>query len=122
MKKTTLFFILLLEICCSFAQINTEKILIPVDDTTWLPPTRFLREAPPPMLHLYGNAILIDSSSTLSNLEIIVTDLSDDIEYDSYVTVYADMEYVYSIPNLESGGYKVELKQGKKYLSGYFAL
>ncbi len=121
MKKTVLLLILLLGICYSFAQTNTEKVDIPVGPGTWTPAIRSPSEEPP-VLYLYGNSILIDSSVTLANLEIIVTDLPGNIEYDNYITVYAGMEYVYSIANLESGSYKVELKQGKKYLAGYFVL
>lgn len=121
MKKTVLLLILLLGICYSFAQSNAEKVDIPMGSGTWTPATRSPSEEPP-VLYLYDNSILIDSPVTLTNLEVIVTDLSGNIEYDSYITVYVGMEYVYSIPNLKSGSYKVELKQGKKYLSGYFAL
>jgi len=121
MKRTALFFVLLLGVYYSFAQTKIDEVNIPVDDTTWRPPTRSLG-GEPPALYLHGNAILIDSSSILLNLQVIVTDLSGYIEYDSYITVYAGVEYSYSIANLAPGNYKVELRQGIKYLYGYFAI
>lgn len=121
MKRTLSLLILLFSLCFVFAQSNTEKSEISLETGGWRPTTRSL-DGDVPTLYLYGNAILIDSSVTLDNLEIIISDLVGNIKYDSYITAYAGTEYVYSIMGLEAGSYKVELKQATKYLYGYFAL
>ncbi len=123
MEKAIVFFILLFSTSSVFAGNNLSqgKNQILVDDTTWRPSTRSLSEEPP-LLYLYERAILINSSVTLNNIEIIISDLSGTVRYNSYILVNGSVEYFCSIANLDPGSYKVELRQGTKYLYGYFAI
>jgi hypothetical protein len=92
---------------------------IPVNNGNWRPGTRSLSSQPE--LYQNGDTIFIDSECTLSNLNITIEDLSNNIIQSSTITVLGGEEYSY-IVYANPGTYKVTLTQGSKSLYGYFTI
>lgn len=93
---------------------------IPVDKGEWHPATRSVFAAAPD-LYQNNHTIYIESSATLTNLQVTVTDLSGNILMDSYVNVTGGIEYTFSLSSgIEAGTYKIQLTYGTAYLYGYF--
>lgn len=122
MKKNIILYFLfyIIGISSVYAQSNESFTTeINTDKGHWQPGTRsVVNEAP--TLYLSETAVLIQSTCTLTNLEIIITDINGNIIDDSFVTVIGGVNYIYSIVGMKNGTYKIQLKQGKKYLYGYF--
>lgn len=103
-----------------FAQPKTNETEISVDKSQWHKGTRSVT-AEAPALYQSGNTIYIDSSVTLTNLQVNITDLSDNILMNSYITIIGGVEYSYTLDsNIENSTYKIQLTYGTKYLYGYF--
>jgi hypothetical protein len=106
----------------AFAQKNKAQNVFEMNTTKahWGTQTRSVT-AEAPALYQSGNTIYIDSSVTLTNLQVTITDLSDNILINSYITIIGGVEYSYTLDsNIENGTYKIQLTYGTKYLYGYF--
>jgi len=115
-------FKLLLVLLCGLLvtiNINADQQTIITDNGGWHATTRSLSSQPE--LYQNGDTIFIDSEYTLSNLNITIEDLSNNIIQSSTITVLGGEEYSYIVYAI-SGTYKVTLTQGSKSLYGYFTI
>jgi|WetSurMetagenome_2_1015567.scaffolds.fasta_scaffold663898_1 hypothetical protein len=62
--------------------------------------------------YISGDSVMIDSPVTLTNVEIVITDSSNNVVSDEYVTVYGGKEYCYPINVYSSGIYKIQMYVG----------
>jgi hypothetical protein len=62
--------------------------------------------------YINGDSVIIDSSVTLTNVEIVITDSSNNVVSDEYVAVYGGKEYCYPINVYSSGIYKIQMYVG----------
>ena len=62
--------------------------------------------------YISGDNVIINSSVTLANVEIIITDSSNNVVSDEYVSVYGGEEYSYPINVYSCGIYNVQICVG----------
>ncbi len=68
------------------------------------------------IVHIYYSDYLLE------NLQVIVKDLSGEVVYSNTVSVSYNQPYSFTLNNVESGEYKIELVYGTKLLYGYFSI
>jgi|GEM_PF-2760812 len=76
----------------------------------------------PPQIFKDAYSLYISSSCTFENLEVVISDMAGSVMSTSTISVFANVEYVYSIIDLLPGSYKVELKYGENSIYGYFTV
>lgn len=75
-----------------------------------------------PTASIDGNIICIFSDITIQNVQVAVKDMAGNVIYTSTIAIPAKQHYSFTLDNVESGDYVLEVTCADKYFYGYFAL
>lgn len=97
-----------------------EEKVIDLDLAQWVGKERSLPITP--MLSHDNETLLIYSQKRLESLEITVRDSNGFIIYQEIATIQSGQQYSFNINPTDNGQYMIELRQGSRYLYGYFEI
>lgn len=75
-----------------------------------------------PTASIDGNTISISSAITVQNARVAVKDMAGNVVYNSTITIPARQHYSFSLNNVESGDYVLEVTYADKFFYGYFII
>ena len=75
-----------------------------------------------PTASIDGNFISIFSDITIQNVQVAVKDMMGNVIYSNTIAIPAKQHYSFTLDNVESGDYVLEVTYAYKYYYGYFAL
>ncbi len=75
-----------------------------------------------PTASLNGNIISISAPVTLSNVSVVVKDMTGNAVYSETIAIPARQYYSIVLDNVEDGDYTIEVTFGDKYFLGYFTI
>lgn len=75
-----------------------------------------------PTASIDGNTISIFSIITIQDVQVTVKDMAGNIIYTNIIAIPSKQHYSFSLDDIESGNYVLEVIYMNKYYYGYFAL
>lgn len=75
-----------------------------------------------PTASIDGNLIIIYSDITVQNVQVAVKDMAGNVVYTSTITIPAKQHHSFTLDNVESGDYVLEVTYADKFFYGYFII
>ena len=75
-----------------------------------------------PTASIDGNTISIFSDITIQNVQVAVKDMAGNVIYANTIAIPSKQNYSFSLDDIESGNYVLEVIYMNKYYYGYFVL